>query len=420
MKLHVLLIFIFFVSVYDSKCQVLVDENFELAENQYRSMLALTQDRSCFPRTVKHDSLWCVPAEDWTSGFWPGVLWYLYEKTHKSSWKKEAMKWTERLQEIQYFTGLHDIGFMMYCSYGNGFRLTATPRYIPILVQSAKSLCKRYSYNVGCIQSWNSRMSNDGRNRWDYPVIIDNMMNLELLFWATLATKDSTYWNIAVSHAEKTMKNHIRPDFSCYHVVNYDPNTGEVLHRQTAQGFADNSTWARGQAWGIYSFTMVYRYTKDLRFLRTAVNMADFFLNHTNLPNDRIPYWDLSIGDRGNMFNLKCDTNTKCVVYRDVSASCIVASALLELYNYVPDLKKKKFYFDSSLKILENLSVDKYRAKKGENHGFILKHSVGNYPGKNEIDVPLIYADYYFLEALIRYSKINENSDLENLSVDIR
>lgn len=407
MKIKLTILFLTLsVVIWEGKCQVMVKNNFELAEKQYRNMLDKAMDINCFPRTVKQGRLWCVSAEDWTSGFWPGALWYLYEYTKNNSWKDEAMKWTDSLKDIQYFVGHHDVGFMMYCSYGNGFRLTANPEYIPILVQSARSLCKRYSYNVGCIQSWDARMSVGGKNNWKFPVIIDNMMNLELLFWATQATNDSVYWNIAVSHAEKTMKNQIRPDFSCYHVVNYDPDTGDVLHRQTAQGFADNSTWARGQAWGVYSFTMVYRYTKDERFLRTAINMADFFLNHKNLPDDGIPYWDFNVGEEGFNPDFKYNPFDYRRIPRDVSAACVVASALFELCGYVSKIDHKRIYYDAAIKILNNLSTDCYRAKENENHDFILKHSVGNFPGNNEVDVPLIYADYYFLEALVRYNKM--------------
>lgn len=407
MKIKLTILFLTLsVVIWEGKCQVMVKNNFELAEKQYRNMLDKAMDINCFPRTVKQGRLWCVSAEDWTSGFWPGALWYLYEYTKNNSWKDEAMKWTDSLKDIQYFVGHHDVGFMMYCSYGNGFRLTANPEYVPILVQSARSLCKRYSYNVGCIQSWDARMSVGGKNNWKFPVIIDNMMNLELLFWATQATNDSVYWNIAVSHAEKTMKNQIRPDFSCYHVVNYDPDTGDVLHRQTAQGFADNSTWARGQAWGVYSFTMVYRYTKDERFLRTAINMADFFLNHKNLPDDGIPYWDFNVGEEGFNPDFKYNPFDYRRIPRDVSAACVVASALFELCGYVSKIDHKRIYYDAAIKILNNLSTDCYRAKENENHNFILKHSVGNFPGNNEVDVPLIYADYYFLEALVRYNKM--------------
>lgn len=409
MKIKLAIIILAFFSIaWEAKSQDIVKKNFELAEIQYQAMLKKAMDITCFPRTVKQDKLWCVPAEDWTSGFWPGVLWYMYEYTKNNRWKDEAMKWTHCLKDIQSFVGHHDVGFMMYCSYGNGFRLTANPKYIPILVQSAKSLCKRYSYNVGCIQSWNARKSIGGKNTWEYPVIIDNMMNLELLFWATLATNDSVYWDIAVSHAEKTMKNQIRSDFSSYHVVNYAPDTGEILHRQTAQGYADSSTWARGQAWGIYSFTMVYRYTKDERFLQTAINMADFFLNHKNLPDDCIPYWDFNAGEKGFNPDFEYVSSDYKVIPRDVSAACIVASALFELCGYVSDINKKQTYYDMGIRILNSLSNNSYRAKEKENHGFLLKHSVGNLPGNNEVDVPLIYADYYFLEALIRYSKFRK------------
>lgn len=377
MKIKLAIIILAFFSIgWEAKSQDIVKKNFELAEIQYQAMLKKAMDITCFPRTVKQDKLWCVPAEDWTSGFWPGILWYMYEYTKNNRWKDEAMKWTHSLKDIQFFVGHHDVGFMMYCSYGNGFRLTANPKYIPILVQSAKSLCKRYSYNVGCIQSWNARKSIGRKNTWEYPVIIDNMMNLELLFWATQATNDSVYWDIAVSHAEKTMKNQIRSDFSSYHVVNYAPDTGEILHRQTAQGYADSSTWARGQAWGIYSFTMVYRYTKDERFLQTAINMADFFLNHKNLPNDCIPYWDFNAGEKGFNPDFEYVSSDYKVIPRDVSAACIVASALFELCGYVSDINKKQTYYDMGIRILNNLSNNYYRAKEKENHGFTPKKRV--------------------------------------------
>ena len=377
MKIKLAIIILAFFSIgWEAKSQDIVKKNFELAEIQYQAMLKKAMDITCFPRTVKQDKLWCVPAEDWTSGFWPGILWYMYEYTKNNRWKDEAMKWTHSLKDIQFFVGHHDVGFMMYCSYGNGFRLTANPKYIPILVQSAKTLCKRYSYNVGCIQSWNARKSIGRKNTWEYPVIIDNMMNLELLFWATQATNDSVYWDIAVSHAEKTMKNQIRSDFSSYHVVNYAPDTGEILHRQTAQGYADSSTWARGQAWGIYSFTMVYRYTKDERFLQTAINMADFFLNHKNLPNDCIPYWDFNAGEKGFNPDFEYVSSDYKVIPRDVSAACIVASALFELCGYVSDINKKQTYYDMGIRILNNLSNNYYRAKEKENHGFTPKKRV--------------------------------------------
>lgn len=405
-KKEITLFLVLSVVALNAESQVIIENNFEFAEKQYQGMIHKVTDTTLFPRTVKQDQLWLVPADDWTSGFWPGALWYLYEHTNKEEWKKEAIRRTDGLKNIQYFTDHHDVGFMMYCSYGNAFRLTANPAYVPILVQSAKSLCKRYSYNVGCIQSWNARTSIGGKNNWDYPVIIDNMMNLELLFWATQATGDSIYWKIAVSHAEKTLKNHIRADYSCYHVVNYDPQTGDVLHKQTAQGFADNSTWSRGQAWGIYSFTMVYRFTGDERFLHTATKMVDLYLNHKYMPEDMIPYWDFNTAQKGYNPDFDYKYEKYIIIPRDASSAAIVASALLELCNYVEPSKSQN-YINAAAKMLHSLSSENYRAHLGDNQNFLLKHSVGNLPGNNEIDVPLIYADYYFLEAMLRWKKNN-------------
>lgn len=381
----------------------IVKENVELAEKQYKGMLLnIDSAQQKVPRTVKQNQLWRVPTNDWTSGFWAGNLWYLYELNKSRFWKDEADKWTSILEPIQYFTNDHDIGFMMYCSYGNAYRLTGKKEYLPILLQSAENLCKRYSPTVGCIQSWNKRKSIGLKNDWEYPVIIDNMMNLELLLFAWQQTGNSYFKEVAVSHAEKTMQNQIRSDFSCYHVVNYDPRTGKVLHRQTAQGYSDNSAWARGQAWGIYGFTMMYRFTKDRRFLETATGMANFFLDHKNLPEDGIPYWDFNAGETGYHPDFVYDREKFKDIPRDASAAAIVASALLELYAYVDSNKSQKFY-QAAEKIITSLSSEAYRARTGENHHFILKRSVGNLPGNNEIDVPLIYADYYFLEALSRY-----------------
>lgn len=385
-----------------------VKSNFKVAQEHYSNMLKTATDLTCFPRTSYADGRFkCVPLEDWTAGFWAGNLWYVYEYTKDDQWKEAAIMWTEALEDNQYLTRHHDIGFMMYSSYGNGYRLTGKSEYNDILIQSAKSLCKRYTPAVGAIQSWNARKSIGGKNDWEYPVIIDNMMNLELLFFATKLTNDSAYRNIAISHADQTLKNHIRADFSTFHVVNYDKNTGKVLHRQTAQGFADNSTWARGQAWGIYGFTMVYRFTKDQRFLDAATGLANFFLNHPNMPDDLVPYWDFNAGEDGFAPDWAYDPSGYREMPRDASAAAIACSALLELSTFTEGDQAEKFR-ESAIRILYSLSSDRYRANPGTNNHFLLMHSVGNLPGNNEVDVPLVYADYYFLEALLRYINLSQ------------
>jgi unsaturated chondroitin disaccharide hydrolase len=340
------------------------------------------------PRTVTSDgSLELVPAGDWTSGFYPGCLWYLYELTGEESWRALAETYTGKLEGQQYNTGDHDIGFRMFCSYGNGLRLTGNEAYIPVLVQSARSLISRYYEQVHCIRSWDFN-----REMWQCPVIIDNMMNLELLFWASDQTGDPLFRDIAVQHALTTLEHHFREDFSSFHVVDYDTLTGEVRRKDTHQGFADSSAWARGQAWGLYGFTMAYRYTRDPRFLTRAEQIAGFLLTHPHLPEDGIPYWDFDapgIPDEP----------------RDVSAAMIMASALYELSTYA---ETGDLYRSRADRILGN-AWEHYRSPAGGNQGFILGHSVGSMPAGSEVDVPLVYADYYFLEALKRKTELEKD-----------
>jgi len=273
---------------------------------------------------------------------------------------------------------------MMYNSFGNASRIEPKPEFKQILINSAKSLATRFNPKVGCIKSWESKPS-------DYLVIIDNMMNLELLFWATRETGDSSYYKIAVTHANTTMKNHYRADYSSYHVVNYNPQTGEVQQKKTAQGYSDESAWARGQVWGLYGFTVMYRETKDKKYLEQAEHIAHFILTNPNLPTDKIPYWDFSDPGIPN-------------VLRDASAGAIMASALLELCRYA-DKKNALEYFNTAQGLIKTLSSTTYKAAPGTNGGFILQHSVGNLPQKSEVDVPLSYADYYFIEAMKRYQQ---------------
>lgn len=293
---------------------------------------------------------------------------------------------------------------MMYCSYGNAYRLTGNPAYKNILVQSARSLSTRFSPVTGAIKSWNRFNSWHGNKTYYYPVIIDNMMNLELLYFASKATGDSSFRHIATTHALTTMNNQVRKDYSHYHVVCYDSVTGKVVGRETAQGYADNSTWSRGQAWGIYGFTMVYRETHDPRFLKTAIGMADFFLNNKRLPKDKVPYWDFNAGQKGYTPGINSYANKVTTLYRDASAAAITASALLELAMYAP--AKKKQYISAAATMLQSLSSAAYRAPVGTNGDFLLMHCVGSIPHRSEIDEPLVYADYYFLEALTRYNKL--------------
>jgi uncharacterized protein YyaL (SSP411 family) len=320
----------------------------------------------------------------WCSGFYPGSLLYIYEATKDEATLVEAKKRLAILEPEKHFKGNHDLGFMMYCSFGNAYRVLGDKSYLPTIDTAAQSLATRYREKAGLIQSW-ARSA-----KWNAPVIIDNMMNLELLLWDSQQTGNKKLWDIAISHADKTLKNHFRPDYSSYHVVDYDMNTGDTIKKGTHQGYADNSAWARGQSWGLYGYTVMYRFTKDQKYLDQANHIADFIFKNPNLPKDLIPYWDFNAPKQPNEL-------------RDVSAATVNASALLELAQY--SKKNKKRYVNLAKQILLNVSSDKYKAKLGENGGYILTHSVGSLPHKSEVDVPLTYADYYYLEALARYKQ---------------
>ena len=341
------------------------------------------------PRTIHNNKTVYVSREDWTSGFFPGSMWYMYELTGDVKWMKYGINYTTQLESVKFLTKHHDIGFIINSSYGNAHRITNEEQYKTVIIDAAKSLATRYRPVPGVIQSWDEDRGWQKERGWMCPVIIDNMMNLELLFIATRLSGDSTFYRMAVSHADNTLKNHFRNDYSCYHVVDYDKTSGHVRSRGTAQGYADESSWARGQAWALYGFTMCYRETKDKRYLTLAENIYKFLFSHPNMTDDLIPYWDLNapkIPDEP----------------RDASAAAVIASALYELSTF-----KNNGYKKTADKIMKSLSSSAYLAAPGENGHFLLKHSVGSIPHNSEIDVPLNYADYYFLEALIHRAKQN-------------
>ncbi len=408
-------LFLFTALASCNTSQNFVADDFKTAQEQYTVLLNSSTDLSSFPRTltengtVKGTDVW-----DWTGGFFPGALWYIYEYTNKPQWKDAATKWTEALEQGQFLTQHHDVGFVMYCSYGNAMRLEKNAEklaaYKKILVQSAESALTRYNTKIGLIKSWNPKMSWDKKTLWQFPVIIDNMLNLEMLCYVSDITGNPKYRNAAISHSLKTAQNHFRPDGSTYHVVNYDTITGNAINRQTNQGYADNSTWSRGQGWAIYGFTVMYRETKDKRFLETAKKAADYFINNPSLPKDKIPYWDFNAEQKGYTPDFDYAANKKDYIPRDASAAAVTASGLLELSTYLGADGKK--YYDFAVAQLQSLSGDEYLAKNGSNGGFLLKHSVGSLPHKSEIDVPLIYADYYFLEALLRYDRLKNGKKL--------
>lgn len=404
--------FLSFAFISDKNDTAFVKDNFTYADKQLKNMLKdAAGNKFSFPRTTnKSGKMVGTSMYDWTPGFFPGSLWYAFEYGKNAELKAAAVQWTERLEPLKTFTQHHDLGFMMYCSYGNAYRLTGNEAYKNILVQSARSLSTRFNPVTGCIKSWNAFKSWHGTKTYNFPVIIDNMMNLELLFFASKVTGDTSFRHIAVAHAENTMKNQVRPDYSSYHVVCYDTITGKVAARETAQGYADNSTWSRGQAWAIYGFTMVYRETKDPRFLKTAEGLADFFIHHKNLPADKIPYWDFNAFQSGYTPGTRSNAKNIHTLYRDASAAAIVASALMELSTY--STTKEKKYKETAVKMLHSLASPTYRAPLGKNGNFLLMQSVGSIPHNSEINVPLVYADYYFLEALLRYDHLLKGKKL--------
>lgn len=370
----------------------LIDDQFEFADQQYKILQQHTpadrMPKTYYAKTGKwetSDSKW------WCSGFYPGALLYIYEYTKDTAILDEAKRRLAILQPEDKLKGTHDLGFMMFCSFGNAYRILHNPLYKRIIDTAANTLSLRFHPKVGAIQSW------EKNKVFTYPVIIDNMMNLEMLCWDAQHGGDKRLQQIAQAHANTTIKNHFRKDYSSYHVIDYNPRTGAVVQKRTWQGASDSSAWSRGQGWGLYGFTMMYRFTKDSAYLNQARHIAHFILTNPNMPKDMVPYWD---------FNAPAIPNAP----RDASAAAVMASALLELGQYV-DSTERKIYLNAATKMIRSLASPRYRAALGQNGGFLLLHSTGALPFHSEVDVPLTYADYYFLEALHRYEKwylINE------------
>ncbi|MFY0606556.1 MAG: glycoside hydrolase family 88 protein [Cyclobacteriaceae bacterium] len=353
------------------------------AAHRFPYMLQYAVGPEAFPRSLEpNGEVRGVPSKDWTSGFFPGSLMYIHQLTDDQSYLAKAEEWLPLLEQEKLNNRTHDMGFKVYCSYGNAYKLTGNQKYAEVIVESAQTLITRYNPTIGCIKSWDF-----GGDRWIFPVIIDNMMNLELLFEATKISGDSTFHKIADSHVSVTLKNHFRSDFSSYHVIDYDPETGEVRNRLTHQGLNKESSWARGQAWGLYGFTMAYRYTANQAYLTRAKEIAEFVFTNKNMPADLIAYWDF---DDPKIPNSP----------RDASAAAVMASALLELAEYAPE--QKDVYLDRANTIINTLSSDEYLLAADNTTPFILAHSTGNMPKNDEVDAPISYADYYYLEAILR------------------
>lgn len=392
----------------DNPAREIADRVFELARIQYSYMdEALAEDT--FPRctdeegklvTTKNVGWWC-------SGFHPGSLWYIYEYTGDDAFREMAWKYTDRLETLLDRQCDHDIGFQINCSYGNALRLTGDSlRTVPVYIAAAQKLAERFDPEAGVIRSWDFL-----RNDWIYPVIIDNMMNLELLTKASRLSGKEALMETAVKHASTTLANHFREDWTSWHLLDYDPEDGKVRYRETVQGYAHGSAWARGQAWALYGYTMMARETGRAEFLKAAENIGRMLIS--KLPEDGIPYWDFNApGTEEAMDSTAAGATLNGAAYlekplRDASAGAIMASAFAELSTLTDDRNDSAEYLETALRQITTLASEEYLAQPGENGFFLLKHSVGNIPADGEIDVALSYADYYFLEALVRCSSLN-------------
>ena len=357
-----------------------VGYNIDMLERQLEKEVAVDSLRAQ-PAAEKLGTRRLCGIKDWTSGFFPGSLWYVYEFTGNEDVRSAAIRYTEILNPLREYTGTHDLGFMLNCSYGNALRLSPADTIRNVLIETADNLCSRFNPEIGCIRSWDF-------GTWNFPVIIDNMMNLDLLFSVSKLTGNPYYKEVAIRHADTTMPNHFRDDYTCWHVVSYN-NDGTVERKQTHQGKNDDSSWSRGQAWAVYGYTATYRETEDRKYLDFALKIADMIMSKVTT-EDAIPYWDY-------------DAPVTEETPRDASAAAVTACGLLELSTMIPDGQK---YFDYAEKILKSLSSEAYLAAPGENQGYILMHSTGSLPHGSEIDTPLNYADYYYLEGLQRYMNI--------------
>jgi unsaturated chondroitin disaccharide hydrolase len=374
-----------------------VNKNLDYCLKQATKTVNSLTDSSQIPRSIANGkNEWrLVNYRDWTSGFWPGILWYAYEYSKDDQWKSQATRFSKALYPLVDSAAIdHDLGFQVFCSIGNGYRLTGDSAYKTILLRAADTLAKLFNPKVGTILSWPRQVPGV-----DWPLrhntIMDNMINLELLFWAAENGGKKNLYDIAMKHAETTMQNHFRDDYSSYHVVVYDTATGKKTKGITHQGYSDSSMWARGQAWAIYGYTMVYRETKDKKFLDFAQKVTDVYVK--NLPEDLVPYWDFNAPDIPD-------------APKDASAAAIVASALLELSTFVEGKTKADEYRDKAEKMLTSLSSNKYQS--GSINNAFLLHNTGHLPNGGEIDASIIYADYYYIEALLRLKKLQEGKNI--------
>lgn len=392
--------FLLFACVCKWSSSVDVDAQISYCQEQVaRSLDELSPlDYTKTPRNImSHQTNWNLrdakTPEEWTAGFFPGILWMTYGTLDPKSEEAQRVLTAARgyTGELEYLAHQpvydHDLGFIMIGSYLKGWEQTHDSHYREVLLEAADTLATLYNPRVGTLLSWPRNVEMLGGHN----TIMDNMLNLELLFWAAKNGGNHRLYDIAVSHADTTMAYHFRTDGTINHVAVYDPITGRHLRNCNHQGYDDNSVWSRGQAWAIYGYTMVYRETHEARFLEQAIKSANVMLDM--LPPDGIPYWDMKDPKIPH-------------TYRDASAAAITSDALLELSGYAGVLHSEqhqglaKRYHEQALKMLATLSSKDYQC--GKSKPAFLGHSVGNMPAESEIDVSINYADYYYLEALLR------------------
>jgi len=369
--------------------QLGIDTLLELYVSKYKEFIDSHPDSTLFPRSFENNKLNMVSSNDWTSGFFPGILWYLYEYSGDLHLLTAAKSWTNNLRDQCNNTSTHDIGFIINSSFGQGYRISKDESYKNVLNTAAESLASRYSDEIGCIKSL------DENEDFEFPVLIDNMVNLEILYKAWRWNNNEEYYKIANKHALNTMEKHFRPDFSSFQVVDYDLNSLLPKYRGSFQGYSDSTAWARGQSWGLYGFVLAFRETRDRVYLDQSIRIASYILGHNNFPEDGIPYWDYLSPDIPNTI-------------RDATAAAILASALIDLSSY-SEIKQPEQYITIAEKIIHTMVTNGYIANRNENENFVLNQGVGSVPGNTEVGIPLIYGDYYLLEALIKYKNLKIN-----------
>jgi len=377
-------------NVKPRKLDKIVDHALSVSLQCLTKSVEEVNDRSRYPNYATKELKWkLATSKDWTSGFYPGTLWYAYELSGKEEFKKWAQEWTRGIEKEKFNTGTHDLGFRFNCTFGNGLRLapqdTASARYREIMLTAAATADSRFSPVAGQYpSSWDKKPLPNS-----IPAVVDVMMNLELLMWAAENGGDPKIKERCITHANTAFRDFVRKDGGTFHVVRYDKNTGKILNKGQLQGDTDSTTWTRGHAWMVYGFTVMYRYTKNPEYLKNAMSLADYFLAH--LPENRIANWDFQSE----------------ILLPDASASAIVTSALFEMQGYVADKNKRKQYLSEAKNMLRHLCLPP-AFSEGKGTNCLLLHSTQYYRNSDNNDVPAIFADYYFMESILRYKQLKE------------